>query len=261
MCEQRLEALGMLRRRRAKCAVGSPEHHRNAYLATEHVAEFRGLIDDLVHRAHGELDEAHRCDGAQARDRRSDAGRDDVASEIGMSMTRSDAELVEKPAKLPEAAAPTDVLADDDDPVVAPHRILHGLERCLAEGDLRASRCEHPLERAAGIRVGALLCESLRIVDFGEGIAPDARTRLGVSAPSESKRASSRGIGSCSLQAATSSFILYSSASPTKCPPNRYVSRLRKVGPSPPRAASTASDAACTTAPASLPSTVTPAIP
>ena len=59
-----------------------------------------------------------------------------IASEIGVSMTRSDPEPVAKPAKLAEAPAPTDVLADDDDPVVAPHRILHGLERCLAEGDL-----------------------------------------------------------------------------------------------------------------------------
>ena len=93
-----------------------PDDQRHAELAARHVAERRGVVDDLIEREQAEVDRHHLDDRPHAAERRADAGADErrlrerrVADALG-------AELVEQPlADRVRAAVAPDVLAHQED--------------------------------------------------------------------------------------------------------------------------------------------------
>ena len=123
MGEPRLEALAVLRRAAEAGAGRHAEHHRHRHRAAEHVAQFRRLIDDLLHRQHREIAELEFVDRPHAGQRRAD--REPRAAEFGDRRVEHavGAVALDKVARhLERAAVEADVLAHQEHAGVGVHR-------------------------------------------------------------------------------------------------------------------------------------------
>ena len=108
---------GVLGRRRAQHTVGGPQHQRDRHLAAEHVAELRGLVDDLVHGPRVNSTKLIDATGRRPAVAAPTATATMIASEIGMSMTRRDANSSTRPGTV-RSCRPGDVLSEHDHAVV-----------------------------------------------------------------------------------------------------------------------------------------------
>ena len=136
--EPRLQLLRVLRAGRPAGAALRSQRHGHLDLASGHVAVLGGLLDELLHRQRHEVLVHDLDDRAHAGDGRADAGSDDrhlgdrrVAHALGP-------ELVEHPLRDAHRAAHLgDVLAHDEDVVVAAHRLAHRVAHGLPVGHRR----------------------------------------------------------------------------------------------------------------------------
>ena len=114
----------MLRGELAPGSGGHPDHQRNVELSARHVLQRRRVVEDLVECEQAEVDGHDLDDRPHAAQRGADPGADErrlrqrrVAHALG-------AELLEQPLAHREAAAvPTDILAHEEDAVIASERI------------------------------------------------------------------------------------------------------------------------------------------
>ena len=146
--EVRLGALSVLRTAR-RCADRQPQHHRHGDLAVAHVAHFRGLIDDLVHRAEDEIAVLHFRDRLHAGHRRPHRRADDgdfgdrrVHDPVVAELLRQSQRHGEPAAK---AAGDSDVLTDDEHGRIGTHRHADRIAQALDD------RHSSGLHRAASI--------------------------------------------------------------------------------------------------------------
>ena len=135
--EPRLEALRVMRGDAAPRAALGPEDHRHGGLSAEHVAELRGLVADLVH---GDGHEVHVHDlghGPVAAHGRADRGAGDGRLGDGRVADALRAELVVEPARRAVGAAvDPDVLAHDEDALIANHLLAERVANRLPVKDL-----------------------------------------------------------------------------------------------------------------------------
>ena len=133
-----IEALAVLRGGAEAGAVHGADHHRGHRLAAEHVLELGGLVEDLVEADPHEVDEHQLGDRAQPGGRGTDGGTDEAALGDRRVQHAVAAELGHQPLGDAERAAPGvvlagraqaagDVLAHDDDAVVALHLLAERL--------------------------------------------------------------------------------------------------------------------------------------
>ena len=131
--EEGLDALRVVQRAVDAAAVRRPDDHRHAVAVVRAVAHPGRLGHDLVERREDEVGELDLGDRPQAVDRRADRGADDHR----LGQRRVDdavvAELRPQPVgRQEDAALLADVLAEDDDRLVAAHlvgeRLADGLD-------------------------------------------------------------------------------------------------------------------------------------
>ena len=103
--------------------IGIRDDQRHAALAAEHVAILRRLVDELVHRAQREIDDAHFDDRAQARERHAHGGAHDRRLGDRRVDHALGAELLLQPAVLREDAAASEVLAQRHHVRIGAHRL------------------------------------------------------------------------------------------------------------------------------------------
>ena len=149
--EERLDRLRVVERAVDAAAVRRPDRHRHAVAVVRAVAHPRRLGHDLVERREDEVGELDLGDRPQAVDRGADRGADDhrlgqrrvddaVVAELGPQAVGGQE----------HAALLADVLAQDDDRLVAAHLVG---ER-LADGvDERARRHQRSASGAVGVDV------------------------------------------------------------------------------------------------------------
>ena len=133
--EPGLQRLRMLRCRGRPDADGHARHQRHAPLAAEHVAVLRCLVDDLVHGAQREVDDAHLHHRPQARQGHAHGRTHDVGLGDGGVDDAPGTELLRQPTVLAEDAAAAQVLAQRDDVRVGLHGLLQRQcgGRCIGE--------------------------------------------------------------------------------------------------------------------------------
>src|SRR3954454_12233929 len=144
--EDRIQRLRVLRRRADARAVHRSDDHRRHGLAAEHVAELRGLVEDLVQADAHEVDEHELRDRAQARggragrrahDRRlADRRVEDAVGEPRVEALGDAEHAAPGVVVARRAGAADDVLAEDDDRLVALHLLPERLVDRLLEGDV-----------------------------------------------------------------------------------------------------------------------------
>ena len=133
-----IEALAVLRGGAEAGAVHGADHHRGHRLAAEHVLELGGLVEDLVEADPHEVDEHQLGDGAQPGGGGTHGGTDEAALGDRRIQHAIAAELGHQPLGDTERAAPGvvlaggtqaagDVLAHDDDAMIALHLLGEGL--------------------------------------------------------------------------------------------------------------------------------------
>ena len=128
-----LAVLGAAQRR----ADGCPHHHRHGQFPAGHVAQFRGLVDELVHALEQEVRVLHIRDRPHPEHGRADRGSRDRL----LADRRIDdpfvAELLGEPEvdaeRAAESALDPDVLADQEDVVVAAHLLGDRLAQRLGD--------------------------------------------------------------------------------------------------------------------------------
>src|ERR1700687_3583906 len=135
------EALAVLRAELMSAALGRANDYRHCGLTTEHVVYFRRTIDHLIHREQREVyshqfdyrsEPAHR--GADPRADNSQFGDRSIADAlfaVNGEQSVGDLEC---------AAEVADLLAHDEDPLVAVEFLTQRLVQCFAIGDLRHFR-------------------------------------------------------------------------------------------------------------------------
>ena len=122
----------MVRRDAAPRSAFGPHHQRHGRLATEHVAVLGALVGQLVHRERREVDVHDLSHGLHAGHRGADAGAGDGRLADGRVAHSLGAEVVVQPARDGvRAAVEADVLAHDEDALVALHLLAQGLVECL----------------------------------------------------------------------------------------------------------------------------------
>ena len=140
--EEGLEAVRVRRAELVAGALGHAHDERDADLAAEHVADVRGVVDDLVEREQREVDRHELDHGAQPGHGGTDAHADDgVLGDRGVAHALL-AELLEQPrGDLEGAVEDADVLAHEHDVLVAQHLLAQGLvERLAVAQHARAGR-------------------------------------------------------------------------------------------------------------------------
>ena len=137
-------------------AVGAAENDRGTHLAAGHVEGLCRRVDDLVDRLHGKIPGHELDDRAQSGKRRADA----KAGKAVLGDRRVDdafrAELLEEAlGHLVGALIFRDLLAHDEDVLVAAHLLGHGVAQRFADGDVhglgagRQDRDQAPLPQSA----------------------------------------------------------------------------------------------------------------
>ena len=118
--DQGVRALGVLGRHARTAAGSADDRQREVAGASHHVAEFRGLVEDLVHRhveerRHEEVDDGHEPRGGSPKTRADEGGLRDrrVADPVRPELVRQSRRVADD--------APPHVLTHDDDPVVTSH--------------------------------------------------------------------------------------------------------------------------------------------
>ena len=228
MGEQRLRALAVGLAAENAAAGRHAHDDRAGELAVGAIAQARRFRDDLVVGRIDVVGELHLDAGRQAVGGHADRRADDA----GFADRRVEAAalavfLLQALRAAEDAAEIADILAEDDDVVVAPHRHVHGVADRLDHGHARhgldprllalapemrrhlgIDALEHVARRrlAAGMQravaLGLLLRRDHRVEDFGLGllvalVRPDAARRSdGSSAGSPDRRAARRRIRS-----------------------------------------------------------------
>ena len=114
-------------------ALRHADHDRHLDLAAEHVADRRGVVDDLVHRQQREVDRHQLDHRAQAEHRRAHSHADDRVLRDRRVAHALLAELLEQSGgDLEGALEDADVLAHEEDVLVLVHLLAQGLVEGLA---------------------------------------------------------------------------------------------------------------------------------
>jgi hypothetical protein len=134
-------------------AVGAAENDGRAHLAAGHVERLGRGVDDVVHRLHGEVEGHELDDGLQTAKGRADA----EAGEAVLGDRRVDdplgAELVQQSlGHLVGALVFGDLLAHDEDGVIAAHLLGHGIAQRFADGRLDHLGIGGPVGGGVGFR-------------------------------------------------------------------------------------------------------------
>ena len=115
----------MLGREADAAAVRHPERHRDVGLAAGHVPVLRELVRDLVEADAREVGEHDLRDGPQTGDGGSECAADDRLLRDRRVADAAGTEAVEEPgSRLEHAACGADVLAEQEDPLVALELLL-----------------------------------------------------------------------------------------------------------------------------------------
>ena len=135
--EQIVERLAVLRPRIHPCAIDQADHYRASGLAAKHVAELGDLVDQLIAADADEVGKHQFRNWTLAGQRRPSSSADNSAfgnrsinnpfgAEFAHQPDRSspDASNGFLPARSPGAAS--NILAEHDDVLVAPHRLANG---------------------------------------------------------------------------------------------------------------------------------------
>ncbi len=183
--QERVEGLGMLSGQAEARPAGGANHQRQGILPARHVPQLGRLVDDGVHAAGeevGEHDLGHRPHPRHGRSHR--RAHDGVLAD-GRVEHPLRAELLHQAGGDGEIAAGGHVLAQDEDPLVAPHLLGQGLADGLGVGYLPHPaggldplpvkvgrlRREDVLSDGGRVRIGALLGEGQRLLDGPLGLA------------------------------------------------------------------------------------------
>ena len=134
--------------------VGAAKHDGGAHLSARHVQGLGRGIDDLVHGLHGEVEGHELDDGSEA----GEGGADPEPGETVFGDRRVDdpfvAEFLEQPlADLVGALVLGHLLADEEDALVAPHLLGHGVTERLAHRERHGRTTGHGRDPVAGGRV------------------------------------------------------------------------------------------------------------
>ncbi len=125
---ERLERLRVVERAMNTRAPRHPDDDRHMPLPIRAIPDARGLVDDLLERRCAEVRELHLGDRDESRDRRADRDADDVGLRERHVDDPIGPELLDEPVGHAEhPAAHADVLAEDDDPLVAPELVPKGV--------------------------------------------------------------------------------------------------------------------------------------
>ena len=134
MGEDRVMALGVLRAVPPPAAHDRPHDQRHRLLPPEHGRPFRGVVDELVHRQHDEVDPVVNEDGAHAEGRRAHADPGEgVLGERALDHAVGP-ELLEGPGQgAPDRARVDDPDPDQEDGGVVVHRLDRRVTHRLSE--------------------------------------------------------------------------------------------------------------------------------
>ena len=133
--EERLHALAVVKAAAGHRAVGHADHQGHVPAARRAVIHARRLTHDLVEGRVDEIGELNLADRPQVRQRRADAHADDAHLRQRRIHDAPRAVLLVEPLRGAEdAAAPTDVLAGDEDPFVLRQRLVQRAADGLDQG-------------------------------------------------------------------------------------------------------------------------------
>jgi len=124
----------------SSCPGGHPDHERHGELAAGHVEQRGGVVDELVEREQGEVHRHDLDDRVHPSERRAYPRAGEAGLGEGGVADAVRPELLEQPARDPEAPAiAPDVLADHERQRVALEGVPNPLAEGLPEGDLDAA--------------------------------------------------------------------------------------------------------------------------
>ena len=107
----------------------------HAHLTARHVTRLGRGIDELIHRLHGEVERHELDDRLEPGERRADAEPGHgVLGDRGVDHARSAEFLQQTLGDLVGALILGDLLADDEDVLVAAHFLRHGVAQRFAHG-------------------------------------------------------------------------------------------------------------------------------
>ena len=139
---KRLDRLRVIERTVDRAAPRHADHHRHAPRAIRAIAHPSGFVDDLLESGRAEVRELHLGDGQEAAQRGADGNTDDARFRDGRVDDPIGAELFDEAVGHAEdAAAHADILAEEDEPLVAAELAL---ERVVDRLDIRL---DHDLPR------------------------------------------------------------------------------------------------------------------
>ena len=128
----------MLRAETHAAAVAGADHERAGQLAVRHVAELRHLVGDIVEADGEEVGEHDLSDRPQSGHRRAHGGAEDrLLGDRRVADASWSELLVEADGRLEHAARLADVLAEEDDALVARHLLGDAARDGIAIGQFR----------------------------------------------------------------------------------------------------------------------------
>jgi len=134
--EERLDALRMVQPAADAAAVGRADDHWAVPVAAGAVVDQRRLVHDLVEGGEDVVRELDLADRVHPGHRRADPDRDDAQlGQRGVDHTVRAVLIKQADGRAEDAAARADVLAGDEDAIVALHLLVHRLAQSFDEGN------------------------------------------------------------------------------------------------------------------------------